>query len=53
MKRTSFTYGSDVFGKSHFLKTTPMFLAEATVSFATYLNGLKRQAWARAGTPNK
>ena len=32
MKKTSFTYGSDVFDKSNssWSKTTPMFLAELT-----------------------
>ena len=45
MKKTSFTYGSDVFDKSHFLIKDDFDVLSGThrhYSFIEYLDGLKR-----------
>ena len=56
MKKTSFTYGSDVFDKSHFLiKDDPDVLSgtHRHYSFIGYFDGLKGRALAMAGIQNK
>ena len=49
MKKTSFTYGNDMFDKSHFLIEDDSDVPSGThrhYSFTGYLDGLNRQAWA-------
>ena len=56
MKKTSFTYGGAVLGKSHFLIEDDSDVPSRThrrYSFTGNLDSLNRRAWAMAGIQNK